>query len=208
MKVPLQSTDDKDDSFGRGDGELLHGFRDDKELFIRAAFTSSPEKGLELLFREYYRPLCSHAMRFVFSSEIAKDIVADVFCNFLQRECFRRVESSYRFYLYRSVRNDCLKYLRQEVGRVFLNAEEDNVQEMPGSDTPESLLGYEELSRRIEGAIRSLPAQCQKVFTMNRYEGRKQQEIAAELGISIKTVEAHITKSLRMIRGAIQADWL
>ncbi|GAA4446933.1 RNA polymerase sigma-70 factor [Ravibacter arvi] len=180
---------------------------DDGEMFIRAAFQVNPEKGLELLFREYYQPLCSHAIRFVFSAEVAKDIVAEIFCNFLQKAHFLKVERSYRYYLYRSVRNDCLKYLQREVGRSRIDLGIEECQDMPGYETPESLLGCEELSRRIDAAIANLPPQCRRVFVMNRYEGLRHHEIACELNVSLKTVEAHITKSLKAIRLAIRDGW-
>lgn len=182
--------------------------RADKEQFIRGTFSTNPEKGLELLFREYYRPLCSHAMRIVFSTELAKDIVAEVFCNFLQREHYKKVQSSYKFYLYRSVRNDCLKYLRDEMGRPLQNLEDTNELETAHSETPESLIAYDELSVKIGITIANLPPQTQKVFLMNRYEGKKQQEIADEFNVSLKAIEAHITKALKAIRRAIQGGWL
>jgi RNA polymerase sigma-70 factor (ECF subfamily) len=54
----------------------------DDEIFIKRAFDQSPEEGCELLFRRYHRALCSHAVRYVYSREIAEDIVSDVFVKF------------------------------------------------------------------------------------------------------------------------------
>ncbi|HEV7381588.1 MAG TPA: RNA polymerase sigma-70 factor, partial [Dyadobacter sp.] len=54
----------------------------DTALFIKAAFEESPSKGLELLFRRFYKPLCSHAVRFVYSRQIAEDLVSEVFFQF------------------------------------------------------------------------------------------------------------------------------
>jgi RNA polymerase sigma-70 factor (ECF subfamily) len=54
----------------------------DDEIFIKKALQSNPKYGCELLFRKYYKPLCNHAIRYVYSKEIAEDLVSDVFCKF------------------------------------------------------------------------------------------------------------------------------
>ena len=57
-----------------------------------------------------------------------------------------------------------------------------------------------ELEQQIWTEIQKLPGQCRTIFQMNRFEGRKNKEIAAELGISIRTVETQISKALRILR--------
>lgn len=178
----------------------------DKELFIRQAFKDDPTMGMDLLFREYYTPLCSHAVRFVYSRDIARDLVSDIFCTFFQKELYKRVDSSFKAYLYRCVRNDSLKYLQRDLGKICeLQFEESNTGIV---STPEDLLRFEELSAKVETVIDGLSPQSQKVFLMNRYEGKKYQEIADELQISLKTVEAHMSKALAKLRKALKSDWL
>ncbi len=174
----------------------------DKEFFLRQQFQEDPRKGLELLFHEYYGPLCSHAVRFVYSRDLARDLVSEIFCTFFQKELYKKIDTSYRAYLYRCVRNDSVKYLQRELGRE-VQLPPDGLTDTTGSlavSTPEDLLSFEELSNRIETAIRGLSPQIQKVFLMNRYEGKKYLEISEELSISLKTVEAHITKALAILR--------
>src|SRR5690606_27658140 len=113
---------------------------------------------------------------------------------------------SYKAYLYRCVRNDSLKYLQREVGKSCeIPCEESNVGNV---STPEELLRFEELSTKVETVINGLSPQSKKVFMMNRYEGKKYQEIASELQISLKTVEAHMSKALATLRKALKTDWL
>jgi RNA polymerase sigma-70 factor (ECF subfamily) len=57
-----------------------------------------------------------------------------------------------------------------------------------------------ELAAAIEAAIRALPEQCRKVFQLSRNEGMKYQEIADEMGISVKTVENQMGKALKHMR--------
>lgn len=177
------------------------------ELFIHRAFEQNPHKGCELLFREYYGPLCSHAIRFVQSQEAARDIVSDTFCIFWQTKRYQEITTSYRAYLYAAVRNRSLKYLQQEFGgqlSVSTRDEATDLMEQTPAEfqNPESLLVYEELHNRVETAIGQLPPQRQKVFMMNRFEGKKYQTIADELCISRKAVEGHISKALVSLRNA------
>lgn len=74
--------------------------------------------------------------------------------------------------------------------------------------TSESLMWHEELAVKLEAVIKELSPQSQKIFLMNRYEGKKYKEISEELQISLKTAEAHISKALLILRKALQKDWL
>jgi RNA polymerase sigma-70 factor (ECF subfamily) len=60
----------------------------DDEIFIKKALQSNPKYGCELLFRKYYKPLCNHAIRYVYSKEIAEDLVSDVFYKFWKNESY------------------------------------------------------------------------------------------------------------------------
>ena len=57
-----------------------------------------------------------------------------------------------------------------------------------------------ELEAQIFEEIQKLPPQCRNIFQMNRFEGRKNKDIAAELGISVRTVETQISKALKILR--------
>ncbi|QIP17098.1 RNA polymerase sigma-70 factor [Spirosoma aureum] len=181
--------------------------RNDTELFIRRAFAESPQRGCELLFRRYHQALCSHAVRFVYSKETAEDLVSDVFCKFWKTKAYESVTSSFRYYLFRSVRNEAYNYLRLEFQELD-NIETAETQEGQFSQRPDQVLQYEEVVHRIEDLVESLPPQCRKVFLLSRFEGRKYQDIATELGISIKTVEVHIVKALSIVRKGLKDHWL
>ncbi|MGV3561239.1 RNA polymerase sigma-70 factor [Larkinella arboricola] len=177
----------------------------DAELFIRKAFEENPETGYQLLFKRYYHPLCSHAVRFVYSREVAEDLVVDIFAQFWQKQLYRSVTTSYRAYLFTSVRHAAFAYLRSELGHEAIT---DDRLEPDTVNTPQQLLQYNELALKIEEIVRSLPPQSQKVFMMSRFEGKKNGMIAQELQLSIKTVEGHITKVLTILRRVLQEHGL
>jgi len=176
----------------------------DSEVFIRQAFQDDPKKGYELLFRKYYRALCSHAVRFVYSKEVAEDIVGDVFLTFWKNQGQIQITTSFRSYLYASVRNRAYNYLQWE----FKN--DSDIDEIPENilnqvleETPQTMLQYDELFLKIEHSITSLPPQCQRVFLLSRFENKKNKEIAEELEIALKTVEAHMMKALSQMRKSL-----
>ncbi len=178
----------------------------DAEFMIRQRFDEDPRRGCELLFRRYYRPLCSQAVRFVHSRAVAEDIVSDVFLSFWKNQVHQHITSSYQAYLYAAVRNRAYTYLRQEFQQEptpSLQAELDPTGPIVSLD-PEQLLQYTELSQRIEATVRTLPPQCQRVFVMSRFEGKKHREIADELNISPKTIEAHLSRALATLRQVLQ----
>jgi RNA polymerase sigma-70 factor (ECF subfamily) len=175
----------------------------DKERFIRMTFQSDPEKGVELLFRAYYRPLCSHAARYVYSKELAEDLVIEVFENFLRKQLHQRVTTSFQAFLFTCVRHQAFQYLRAEFGKKkFVPLEGLSIESF--SPTPHQLLQYDELYLEIEKTIHLLSPSIQRVFLMSRFEGKKNTVIAEELQISIKTVEAHITKVLKLLHKVLK----
>lgn len=178
----------------------------DTELFIRKTFQEDAVKGCELLFRCYHKTLCSHAVRFVYSREIAEDLVSEIFCKFWKTRAFETITSSYRYYLFRSVRNEAYNYLRLEFRKMeTLDAAESKRSSQ--SQQPDNVAEYEEILHCVELIVETLPNQCRKVFLMNRFEGKRYQEIAEELHISVKTVEIHIGKALSAMRKRLKDYW-
>lgn len=179
----------------------------DTEFFTRLAFQESPQKGCELLFRRYYQALCSHAVRYVYSKETAEDLVSEVFCKFWKTKAYENITSSYRYYLFRSVRNEAYNYLRLEFQKLE-DIDTAPVQEASFSQRPDQIMQFEEVLHAVEDLVERLPPQCRKVFLLSRFEGKKYQDIATELGLSIKTVEVHIVKALSIVRKGLKDHWL
>jgi RNA polymerase sigma-70 factor (family 1) len=186
-----------------GPGTSAGGARLDKgnEFFIRKAFETDSAKGYELLFKYYYEPLCSHAVRFVYNKQVAEDIVADVFFTIWNKQLHDHISISFRAYLFTSVRNKCLTYLKWELDKE--KSEDLDEDSISSALLPDRIMELDELYLHLEKAINSFPPQCQKVFLMSRFEGKSYQEIASSLGISSKAVEAHISKALGLLRKAI-----
>lgn len=179
----------------------------DAESLIRNAFADNPQRGCELLFRRYHKILCSHAVRFVYSKTIAEDLVSEVFCRFWKNKTYLSVTTSYRMYLFRCVRNEALNHIRSEF-KGLESIDAAYAKEISVGQRPDDITQFEEILQQVENLVESLTPQCRKVFLMNRFEGKKYHEIATELQLSQKTVEAHMGKALTIVRKGLQHHWL
>ena len=158
------------------------------------------------LFRKYYVPLCSYARRYVGRKDVAEEIVSDTFFNIWRNRTTLEIHSSVKGYLFHAVCNNSLNYLRklkkEERLDDFLK---DNSAENIGfsfttEELPSDSMIMKDLTETIDAAVNLLPSQQQTVFRLKRYEGKKNREIAEIMGLSIKTVEMHLSKALLTLR--------
>lgn len=183
------------------DPVLLHD-----EYLIREMFSKDPQKGCELLFRKYYTNLCNHAIRFVHSGDVAEDIVSEVFAAFWQGRTFEMINTSYRAYLYKSVRNRSYNHLKWDLNRTS-PMETVTTPFAAHSLNPCEALQYNELYQQVERIVQEMPPQCRKAYLLKRVEGKTLDEIAAELQITPKSVEALITRAIARLRNGLKDSW-
>lgn len=180
----------------------------DEEKYLRKLFEIAPEKGFELLFRKYYANLCSSCIRFVHSKETAEDIVSEIFINLWQKQLYMKIEVSYRAYLYKSVRNRSINYLKSEfLKEPEVNLEESDYTTSEQVDKPDDILFYHELNLKLDGVIKSLPGQSRRAFQLSRLEGKKYAEIASDLSITVSAVERLISRALQKIRNELKSEF-
>lgn len=160
---------------------------------------SGNEKAFEELFKTQYPALCGYARKYLEDIDQAEEIVQEMFFNFWQKKENMKINTSLEAYLFRSVRNACLNYLKhlkiQEQYKLA-NNQEIKQKEQEIHDTVVAM----ELEEKIEQIIDQLPPERQKVFKMSRHEELKYKEIAQKLNISIKTVEVQMSKALKFLR--------
>ena len=154
-------------------------------------------KGIfEQLFRQNYIRLCYHAYSFLNDEEAAKDAVNDVFEKvWVNFEKIERTQSVLPL-LYTLVRNHCVSLLRHKKVRERFNQE----LRLKDEATDEGYMEYELLIERLRQSVEKLPGQTKVVFRMCFLDGKKYQETADALAISINTVKTHINKALRILR--------
>ncbi|HEV7380261.1 MAG TPA: RNA polymerase sigma-70 factor [Dyadobacter sp.] len=201
QKLPLQSTELRNLSVPDSQPVMLND-----EYLIKETFSADPEKGCELLFRKYYKNLCNHAIRFVHSQEVAEDIVSEVFAAFWQSRTFEIISTSYRAYLYKAVRNRSYNYIKWDLNRTS-PVEVETMPFAAHAPNPCEALQYNELYQQIERIVQQMPPQCKRAYLLKRVEGKTLEEIASELQVSTKAVEALITRAIGRLRAGLKDSW-
>ena len=164
---------------------------------------SGDEKAFEQIFREYYQGLVGYAIKMLKEKEGAEEIVQEVFVKIWEKRETVEIKTSLKSYLFRSVHNHCLNQIKHI--EIRENYKQDNKEriEREQEDFTEKFNQFE-LQRQIEQAINELPEQRQKIFRLSRFEGLKYREIAEQLDVSVKTVEAQMGKALKSMREALK----
>lgn len=160
----------------------------------------------EMLFRTYYQSLCNYAYTFVRDREEAEEIVQNTFTGVWEKRASLSIHTGVKPYLYAMVRNACLNVLKHEKIKQRHAALEVAVAER-SSESVAHKVEASELEQRIMEAMAKLPEQCRLVFKLSRFEDLKYSEIAAQLDISVKTVENQMGKALRVMREQLK-DYL
>ena len=153
-------------------------------------------KEFEIFFRKLYLPLGMYALRIVDDADVAEDMVQDAFLNTWERLEGGLEISNFKAFMYRSVRNECLSYLsslKEKVGEEFI------------PEVGEDEIDTSFRDARIWKAIDELPEKCREIFLMSKRDGYSNEEIADELGISIKTVKNQMTKAFSRLREALNS---
>ncbi|UBM59188.1 RNA polymerase sigma-70 factor [Marinilongibacter aquaticus] len=178
-----------------------------QEVVLKNTFKTSIEEGFELMFRYYYTPLCSNAIRIVYDREAAEDIVADVFEDFWEKRVHTEMKTSYKAYLYQAVRNKSLNYLHRITNKNYVTDElNEEVLNKGFHVTPEDIVNFHELIQNLEKAIGSLPKQSRRAFQLHRLDGKRYSEIAEELNITVSAVERLISRALKKIKEALSNE--
>lgn len=159
---------------------------------------SQEELVFEQLFKSQFRNLYVHAFAIVKEEAVAKEIVQQVFFKLWRRRELLSKEISLNAYLYRAVYNESINHLKQV--RSWSSHNKARLRLMNDTILSAEKSGVRDLERTIAEVLEQLPDKCRIVFQLSRYEELKYGEIADRLGISVKAVEKHITKALKIFR--------
>lgn len=155
----------------------------------------------------WYSRVKYFARDYVLSEEEAENIAQDVFLEFYQKRDSLDFHINVIAYLFTSVKNKCIDYLRRKLLEQEAAAkiqEEFDLSFRMKFDSLEAFnlegLSEDNIKNIIEKALESLPERCREIFVMSKIEGKKQKEIAEELGVSVKTIECQMTIAYKKLR--------
>ncbi|MGI6242243.1 MAG: RNA polymerase sigma-70 factor [Prevotella sp.] len=136
----------------------------------------------------------------------AEDIVQDVLVNLWEKRDSLIFLDDIQAYAFTAVKNRCIDRLRmQSRMRQRYNMMWTQLQNSINWEKPQDIMEYQETKQRLNKAIATLKGRCREVFLLSREEGYHNSEIAQRLGISVNTVECHMTNALRKIREQFRA---
>lgn len=157
------------------------------------------EQVFEQFFRNYYERLCNYANTILGDMDEAEEMVQNAFLALWEKRDTLSIHTSLKSYLYRAVYNSSLNRVKHL--KVQRKHDQWFKQSAPleYENASEHLIECE-LENMARVAIDQLPPQCRMVFRLSRFENLSYAEIAAQMNISVKTVENHMVKALRTLR--------
>lgn len=175
----------------------------DLELFLWASVRDDDSEAFALLFRTHYATLCLLSKRYTNDITTSREVVQDIFIHLWEHRKEIDITTSLKSYLTVAVKFNSIRRIENDRRiSVYLDVFPE-----PGQEFFDHL-EFAELQKSILDAIESLPEQCKKVFLLSRFDQLKYIEIANTLSISVKTVEAHMTKAMRLIQNHLNNSLL
>ncbi len=153
----------------------------------------------------HFRPkLKAFLLQYINEEADVEGLVQDCFIELWERRnCFKK-GTNINAWLYTVAKNKALKLLSKEASKQrYIDHEkyaETNLQFDSLNELDVQCFDNEYIKLRIEQSFNKLSSSVRNVFYKRRFEGKTNKEVAKELGISIKTVEAHTTKALKILR--------
>jgi len=176
----------------------------DINILVEDISKRNSESALEDLYRHYFDKLMRYISIYIKSEQTAEEIISDVFFTIWQNRKSLVEIKNFNAYIYTISRNRFIDYLRVKK-KDFKQLNEISVDIYFRTDTtPEDDMISKELTKTLDDAINSLPNQCKIAFKLIREDNMKYKDAADLLNISVKTLEAHITKAIKELRLALK----
>ena len=162
------------------------------------------EKAFSLLYDCYYTYLNTVALCYIFSKDVANEIVNDVFINVWHKRS--TLTHPIHYYLVQSVKNGCLNHIRSqrtnervlsEHKKQLLDFQEEYILSNP---SPLQYVESQEIEKEVLKAIDQLPEKCRHIFEQYLFNAKLPDEIANDLLISVSTVRVQLKNAMDKLR--------
>jgi RNA polymerase sigma-70 factor (ECF subfamily) len=162
------------------------------------------ERAVKIIFDIHYEGLCSYAETILRDQFSAEEVVEQLFIQLWINAKSISILTSVKNYLYRSVHNNCLKYIDKQntelkrFNRYIFHDEE--ILSFVSDEYSLSRIIALELEQKAEQIILSLPDQCRNIYFLSRYENLSYPEIARKLNITVGTVKTQMSRAFQKLR--------
>jgi RNA polymerase sigma-70 factor, ECF subfamily len=169
----------------------------DQTQFVEG-LKNGDRKVFQQIFDTYYEPLCRYCIQRIANQEDAEEIVQDIFVKLWTKRQELQIDLSLRAYLYRTALNRIINYgdhLKiRKIHHDYVLSGSNSI-----ANQSDELL-KQEIQLLAAEAVNAMPEKRREVYLLSRHDGLKYNEIAQRLDVSVKTVEAHLSKALEQMR--------
>jgi RNA polymerase sigma-70 factor, ECF subfamily len=179
-------------------------------FFLR--FKNGDELAFEKIFKSNHSQIVGFCNQFINDWDKARSLAQEAFINlWLNREKIETL-NGIKAFLFTYAKSSCLNYIRHrkiisKYEDLQLQSKEDQLNREVLESFDFNSLEFTELEELIMRSVQELPDQCRRVFMLSRFEGKRNNEIAKELNISVKSVEANMTRGLKKLKSDL-AEYL
>lgn len=153
----------------------------------------------DFIFNYYYSSLCAFSMQYHNDRNVVEDLVQDFFVSLWIDAPRLHIKSSLKSYLFTAVKNRCLDLQKHK-----MITEKYRTYVLFSGNSPDNstdqYFAESELRQAIQRSLEKLSPRCREIFELSRIKGLSNQEIADQLGITKRTTELQISKSLKIIK--------
>jgi RNA polymerase sigma-70 factor (ECF subfamily) len=181
--------------------DLANGINLSDSFFLKDIIRRGREgdiQALEAIYKQFNRPLFNLAYRYTYNSEVAEDLLQDIFIKVFSHIQDVRNEETFVGWIYRIAINTCYSYLRRKKSQLQRTIPLNEVEGIIEGKTNES--GDTIMKKSLDDAIRNLPDKMKSVFLLHDVQGFKHREIARMLGCSMGTSKSQLSKARMKIR--------
>ena len=176
-----------------------------EKIAIMERLANDDDLAFNEIYHNNYDRLFSHARYYIDEPGLADDMVQDVFLALWNNRKHIKIHSSLMSYLSRCIYTRCIRYMMRRNGKRKGN--DDTVfyieEKIIRNLAAESVIEYtfaSEINEIVEKTIHTFPRKTQRIFHLSRKKHLKNEKIAEMLGLSVKSIEYHITKVLGLLR--------
>lgn len=182
------------------------------ELNLFKSFKEGDETAFTYFYDKYFRRITAFSVQFIYDKEEAENLAQEAFVHLWQNKESVESINGIQSFLYTYAKSKCLNMIRHnKVKDKFkndvLNQKERELDIEILNSVQFDTLELTELERLIQESISELPPKTREVFIKKRFENKKNAEIAEEMQVTLKAVEAHMTKALKILKTKL-SDYL
>lgn len=164
--------------------------------YILSKLKQGDEKALKEVVDKYYNQLCVYSVQYTDSLEVSEDIVQDFIIRLWEKKLHLTINNNLKSFLFNSVRNASVDYLRKHQPYRFVEIEEDAyITDFEPNETE-----IEEQVRRLKQYLKELTPKEYKVLMEIVVHNKKYKEVAEELGLSVNSIKTHLSRALKFLR--------